>query len=235
MAKAPAFQFYAQDFISDENVVLMSNQEVGCYIKLLCFQWKQGSIPSDINKIAKLCGENSEVMAELWPSIEPCFKQNGRRDRMANPRMEAERKKMNAYRKERSEAGKRGAKKRWKNKHKNGSAIKEPLAKNSPSSSSSSSSSYKDTSREVYYSNKLYTLIVERNPNFKKPNLQNWAQTIDRTHRLDKRSWQDINDVIEWCQKDDFWQDNILSPTKLRNKFDQLFMKMKKDKNPYGV
>jgi len=165
--KSPAFQFYPSDFLSDENVVLMSNTEVGCYIKLLCFCWKQGSIPSGVSKIAKLCGENSEAMAELWQSIEPCFR-NGQPDRLIHPRLEIERKKQASFSKERSESGKKGADARWgkkdesKNgyfpdshtvagnpadekqseiKHKDGSAIQELIAKNGSSSSSSSSSS----------------------------------------------------------------------------------------------
>lgn len=35
--KSPAFQFYAAEFLADENVVLMTNQEVGCYIKLMAY------------------------------------------------------------------------------------------------------------------------------------------------------------------------------------------------------
>jgi uncharacterized protein YdaU (DUF1376 family) len=140
VGKAPAFQFYASDFISDENVVLMNNQEVGCYIKLLCFCWKQGSIPNDIDKIGKLCGENSSVMAQLWESIKPCFKENGH-GRLVNPRLEKEREKQKAFRKERSESGKKGAAKRWKDKDLDSSATTEPMANDSSSSSSSSSSS----------------------------------------------------------------------------------------------
>jgi uncharacterized protein YdaU (DUF1376 family) len=126
--KSTAFQFYPADFLSDENVVLMSNVEVGCYIKLLCFCWKQGSIPANIDLISRLCNEPYEKMAELWPSIEPCF-HNGQPDRLIHPRLEIERKKQENFSKERSESGKKGAKKRWENKDKDGSAIQQPLAK----------------------------------------------------------------------------------------------------------
>ena len=50
--------------------------------------------------------------------------------------------------------------------------------------------------------------------------------------RLDNRQPNEIKAVIEWSQEDDFWQDNILSTTKLRKHFDQLSMKM--GKNKYG-
>lgn len=71
--KSPAFQLYPSDFLSDENVVLMSNRGIGCYIKLMCYCWREGSIPADIRKVARLCGETGSDMAELWQEISPCF------------------------------------------------------------------------------------------------------------------------------------------------------------------
>lgn len=73
--------------------------------------------------------------------------------------------------------------------------------------------------------------IRKRNPNHKEPNLQTWARDIDLMIRRDKRDPPTIRAVIEWCQKDSFWQNNILSPGKLREKFDQLNMKMRSNGN----
>lgn len=144
--KAPAFQFYAAEFLADENVALMSNQEIGCYIKLICFCWREGSIPSDIAKIARLCGEDSSAMALLWVSIKPCFGEaDGSPDRLVHKRLQAEREKQLAFKAERSAAGKRGAESRWnKARQDDGSAIAKPLAKHASSSSSSSSSTIKN-------------------------------------------------------------------------------------------
>jgi len=52
----------------------------------------------------------------------------------------------------------------------------------------------------------------------------------DVTIRIDHRSPEDIRRVIEWCQSDPFWQSNILSTAKLREKFDQLTVKMGTEK-----
>lgn len=73
----------------------------------------------------------------------------------------------------------------------------------------------------------LYDLILENDPKAKKPKLQNWAYDIDKLHRLDGRSFKEIETVIRWCQKDDFWLANILSAGKLRSQFQQLILKMK--------
>lgn len=53
--------------------MLMEAHEVGAYMRLLCYQWQQGSIPGDPAKIEKIAGVKhsklSEVMAKFipWP------------------------------------------------------------------------------------------------------------------------------------------------------------------------
>ena len=137
--KAPAFQFYPGDFLSDENIALMDNQEVGCYIKLICFCWLQKSIPREVDKIAKLCGESENEMNTMWESIRPCFKV--KKDRLVHPRLERERKKQKKYSENRKKAGKKGSDKRWKNNKLDSKATVKPMAKNSSLTSSSSSTS----------------------------------------------------------------------------------------------
>jgi hypothetical protein len=80
-------------------------------------------------------------------------------------------------------------------------------------------------STEIRLSELLLKKILLRNPNHKKPNLQIWAKDIDRMIRIDHRIPEDIRAVVEWCQADPFWQNNILSPAKLRSQFDQLQLK----------
>ncbi len=82
-------------------------------------------------------------------------------------------------------------------------------------------------STEYGLSELLFNEILKNNPNHKKPNLQTWAKEIDRMIRLDKRTPADIREMIIWVQGDSFWKCNILSAAKLREKFDQLWVKMK--------
>jgi len=147
---SPAFQFYPADFLAEENVVLMSNQEIGCYIKLMCYCWREGSIPADVNKIARLCGEDSSAMAQLWIAIKECFAElEADPKRLVHPRLEKERIKQEEHKKERAESGKKGAKARWGAAPKeDSSAMAQPLPKpmaNDGSSSSTSSSNKKHT------------------------------------------------------------------------------------------
>lgn len=83
-------------------------------------------------------------------------------------------------------------------------------------------------SDEVRLSEFLLEKILSRNLNHKKPNLQTWAKEIDLMIRIDKRTPENIRRVIEWCQNDSFWYKNILSTSKLREKFDELVIKMGK-------
>ncbi len=70
--------------------------------------------------------------------------------------------------------------------------------------------------------------IAENNPKFpqSESQRQRWAKDFDLMIRRDKIDADDIAEVIEWCQKDSFWRSNILSGKKLREKYQQLKMKM---------
>ena len=74
----------------------------------------------------------------------------------------------------------------------------------------------------------LFSLIKERDSKAKEPNLKDWAIHIDRLIRIDQRTPQEIETIMRWSQKDDFWQNNILSTEKLRKQFIQLNLKMNK-------
>ncbi|MCZ7524302.1 replication protein [Bacillus pacificus] len=76
----------------------------------------------------------------------------------------------------------------------------------------------------------LFEKIKGNNPKQKEPNFDSWANEFRLMRERDNREPQEIKDVIDWCQADPFWQGNILSPKKLREKFDQLTIQMKSKK-----
>ncbi|MGX5430536.1 phage replisome organizer N-terminal domain-containing protein [Bacillus cereus] len=76
----------------------------------------------------------------------------------------------------------------------------------------------------------LFEKIKGNNPKQKEPNFNNWANDFRLMRERDNREPQEIKDVIDWCQADSFWQGNILSPKKLREKFDQLTIQMNSKK-----
>lgn len=71
--------------------------------------------------------------------------------------------------------------------------------------------------------------IMQRCPTVKQPGektLQRWADAFDKCHRLDGHEWDEIKYVLKFSQEDTFWQTNILSGQKFREKYVQLLAKM---------
>ncbi len=74
----------------------------------------------------------------------------------------------------------------------------------------------------------LEKCITENNPKFpqNERQRQRWAKDFDLMLRIDRIDADDIAAAIEWSQDDNFWRSNILSGKKLREKYQQLAMKM---------
>lgn len=68
----------------------------------------------------------------------------------------------------------------------------------------------------------LFATLIEANGSTRPTVTDTWKTTLERMHRLDGRTWVDIEAAIRWAQADEFWRANILSPAKLRTKFDTL-------------
>lgn len=108
--RAPAFQFYPKDFLTDSNVVVMSLAERGAYITLICQCWLDGTLPSDVPRLARLCGSPLTAFRKIWPALSPCFREARRgSDRLIHPRLERERHKQAEFREEQSRKGRASA------------------------------------------------------------------------------------------------------------------------------
>ncbi|MDC0009182.1 DUF6291 domain-containing protein [Winogradskyella sp.] len=77
----------------------------------------------------------------------------------------------------------------------------------------------------------LFSLMRKNNNKAKQPNFNSWDEHIDKLHRIDGYEINQIRNVINWCQNDDFWKSNILSTEKLRKQFAQLAIKANSQKN----
>ena len=72
---------------------------------------------------------------------------------------------------------------------------------------------------------------IRRNGNKVSTVGKRWHQAMDRLNRIDGYTPEQIRQVIDWSQQDEFWQGNILSAPKLREKFDQLKTRMLNERN----
>ena len=101
--KLPYFPFYVGDFLLKTGE--LTHAEVGAYLRLLIYQWSNGSLNGDPNRLPINC-------ANEWPMIEQYFPicDDGRR---RNSRLEDERIKISQLRENQRLAGIKGANKRW--------------------------------------------------------------------------------------------------------------------------
>ncbi len=70
----------------------------------------------------------------------------------------------------------------------------------------------------------LANLPSARVPEPDPKSLEKWSLEFDRMIRLDARAPTDIRDMIDFSQYDSFWRANILSPRKLREKWETLVL-----------
>ena len=146
MDKAPAFQFYPKDWLTDPDVVCMSMAQKGAYITLICYCWREDKLPNNEDYIRKLLC-NVPKWKTLWNGIKHKFEVQG--DYLLHPRLEKEKIKQEEYRNKKSIAGKKGMEKRW-NKPK----IIDNTVNNSLITKNNSSSS---TSSSIAHSSDIYT------------------------------------------------------------------------------
>jgi hypothetical protein len=85
---------------------------------------------------------------------------------------------------------------------------------------------YVEDSTEFRLASFLLEEILKNKPDFKRPNLQTWAEDIDLMTRRDARTPDRIYEVVRWAQGNSFWRKNILSVGSLRKSFDRLEMAM---------
>jgi len=96
MNNSPAFQFYPKDYLGSMKVRLMTPEERGGYVDLLCHAWLDDkcSLPDDDTVLATLSG-----LGERWfdvkDKIRPCFRKRGKR--LISTRLKQERKKQKEW------------------------------------------------------------------------------------------------------------------------------------------
>jgi hypothetical protein len=86
---------------------------------------------------------------------------------------------------------------------------------------------YKYSDYDVQIAKWIHERLVAINPSQKEPNFKAWANTLRLMQEVDKRQMDEVIKVFTWANSDPFWQSNILSPDKLRKKFDDLVIKSK--------
>jgi len=107
MKGTPAFQLYPKDLLADPNVEQMTNEQLGMYLRLMCWEWINGGLPLDDEAIKRLARAGDNWSSERCLLLQ-CFKKT--ETEYFHPRLKKEREKQRKFRKQRAEAGSRGGK-----------------------------------------------------------------------------------------------------------------------------
>ena len=93
-------------------------------------------------------------------------------------------------------------------------------------------SRFKYSDDDLRFAQEMFVRVQVVISNAKKPNFENWANTIRLMRESDNRDHKTMWAVFTWANKDSFWCSNILSPDKLRKQFDKLQVKRNETNQP---
>lgn len=68
----------------------------------------------------------------------------------------------------------------------------------------------------------MFDMVRKVNATARDPNWNGWANDIRLMREIDGRTHHEICELFKWVTKDSFWFDKVMSPNKLREKWDQL-------------
>jgi len=151
----------------------------------------------------------------------------------------------------RAEAGRLGGRPRKQNESKTKAKVKQHVK--APSASASASASASSSLNEINNKKEskgvvkevseidtklvqlLISLMEKNNPNssilkrLTPKRQEEWINQCRLLREADGKTQEEIETIIRFSQRDIFWKSNILSMPKLREKWDQLYMKAKRE------
>ena len=89
----------------------------------------------------------------------------------------------------------------------------------------------KYSAKDMEFSQWAWGVLQKSMDGIKKPNLESWSKVVRLMRERDNREYRQMAEVWAWARRDTFWQSNILSMTKFREKYDTL---LSQSKNPVG-
>jgi hypothetical protein len=129
--KSPAFQFYPKDWLSSLKILLMTPEQEGAYVRLLCYCWDSGdcSLPDDDEQLAAMSRLGQGWFNGGSTTLRKCFIPHPGKDGfLTNERLLEEHTKQAAWREKSRLGGKKSAAQRAVNPEdsKGGSTVVQP-------------------------------------------------------------------------------------------------------------
>lgn len=110
----PAFLLDAAEWLSDSHVRMLDPYERGLHIDLLCFAWRDGSVPADPKLLSRMLGITPARFSTAWKTVGRCWRKHpDDAHKLVSPYLERCREHVDNLREKRAEAGRKGARRRW--------------------------------------------------------------------------------------------------------------------------
>ena len=239
----PAQQWYWDDWFAAFDVRLCSLAARGLWIDMLGIMFKaeiRGTLTINGRQIntkilSKIVGVKEEIITKLLRELE----RNDVFSKLDDStiicrRMFRESSKKGKISKIRSEAGKKGMESRWekndikpitKENNKKITKITTSISTSTSIPTSKTSCSEKHSELAVL----LEAKIKERMPRHRftgKQHLEKWANEFRLMEEKEEATPEEIEKLVIWVSKNDFWYKNIRSAEKLRKQFGRLWAEM---------
>lgn len=89
--KFPYVRWYPADFDEDEDVQVMTDEQVGFYLRLLNYAWRNQGLPSDVALLIQIFHKSRRDFDRLWKVVGKKFVLDSNNERYTNKRQEKER------------------------------------------------------------------------------------------------------------------------------------------------
>ncbi len=230
------YEKYPGDYLRDTRHLTVTQH--GAYNLLMDIYYaKSIPLPADTVLLARMVGCQSKLEREAVASVAEEFFPVAGDGLRHNSRCDREIEKRAAFIADQSRKGRLSAEAKRQQRFNSGSTAVQPkhqpeLNPPSPSPSPSPLTTKKPSSKgrpsdaAFELSGYFFSMVKLRLPNAKNPNVEAWSREFDLMIRIDGREPGKVRALIAWMQ-DDFWGTVVLSPKKLREKWDQIEAKMK--------
>ena len=234
MASLPYMQFVIPDYQADTGH--LSTEQHGAYIMLLFNYWQTGKpLRNNSERLANVCGLSVERFEEHRPILEEFFEVTD--EVWIHHRVEDDLEQVLSKSAKARASALTGAQRRRDRRLANAQRTQcyvytdtdtdtdtETEANAGEKPEHTSNSKFLDTDLEL--AETIFNRILIAAPKTKPPNLNTWANTIRLMRERDGNSLEEIERVFIFANNSDFWKPNILSVSKLREKFPTLHAQM---------
>ena len=232
------FRFYPIEWLKGD-ITLFDSDVQGAFILLCCYYWSKDCSMSVANAKQRLsnCLNNFDTL--LNNEIVTVDDEDNIHIEFLDEQFD----KVSSISRKRSKSGRLGGT----------ASAKQVLSK--PKASAKQLPIYKDNDNDKEYNvqtfesevSTLYNLFLDNLPKRYHPKtkkqIYEWHDVIEKCHRIDEYTYEQIEDIIKWVRiKSDFWPDNFFSVMKLRDlskkdkiKYVHMIWEQIKDKVSYGV